>query len=122
LAGGGNKTLEEARKDWLQKSVSVLTNHEEIYGKLKENDYHAVKLTGTNSLSNLIQLIIKEDINVIHWIGKKPSFILNAAGLLSSLFVAIPPLLIYEKEEGRHSISDLISLYTGRFKQEPTAF
>lgn len=109
--------MEEARKDWFKKSVSVLTNHEGIYGKLKGNDYHAVKLTGTNSFSNLIQLIIKEDINVIHWIGKKPSFILNAAGLLSSFFVAIPPLLIYEKEESCNSISDLISLYTNRFKQ-----
>jgi hypothetical protein len=116
LNGRGNKTLEESRKDWFQKSTNILTNHREIDKLLKENGYHSVFLEKSISASSLIKLMIKEDINLIHWISPRISLSLFLAKLLSSFFLSHPPLLIWEKTWTERSSEEIISLYLEKFK------
>lgn len=117
LAGKGNQTLEDSQKDWFQKSANILTNHEEIYSRLKNNHYRAIKTESNPSLFNLIGLIIKEDINILHWIGKRPAFIPYLAKLISTLFVSIPPLFILEKEAKPKDLPEILKTYHEHFNK-----
>lgn len=117
LNGGGDHNLAEARLDWFKKSVNVLTNRDEIQRELSLNGFHAVKLENALSISKLVRQIIKEDINLIHWVGHGLPISLTLAKLLSILQAPLPPLLVYEKERRDYSASTLLGFYIGKFKE-----
>lgn len=116
-AGGGNQNLSEARLDWFKRSVNVLTNRDEIVRELSLNGFNAVKLENALSISNLVRQIIKEDINLIHWVGHGRPLSLTLAKFLSILRSPLPPLLVYEKDRRDYSASALLGFYIGNFKE-----
>ena len=114
--GGGNHNLAEARLDWFKRSVNVLTNKDEIQRELSLNGFHAVKLETALSVTKLVRQIIKEDINIIHWVGHSRPLALTLAKLFSILWAPLPPLLIYERDRRDYSASALLGFYMGKFK------
>jgi len=97
LSGGGNRTLREARSDWFKKSLNVLTNKEEIQRELSLSGYHAVNIGFPDELFGLISQMIKEDINVIHWVGHKHPFLLPLANLFATPTRPMPHHQIFLK-------------------------
>ncbi len=96
LQNKANNTIEEAKKDWFKKSANILTNSEAIQKELSKDGYFSYLLKSIPSLKEMINLIIKEDINIIHWIGKIP-LKLNIARIISALSNLFPALLISNK-------------------------
>jgi hypothetical protein len=84
---------------------------------LQNNHYHAVKTESRASLFQLIRLIIKDDINIIHWSGPSHALIPYLAKLIATLFVSIPPLLILEKEAKPKNLSEILKTYHEHFNQ-----
>jgi len=114
LEGKGKWSL-ESRKEWQKKSFQILTNEKTIYQKLTTSGYWA-ELSGKNNFINLFRQIVAKDINIIHWVGQKLNINLLMAKLISTFFLPIPPLLIWEKEKVERSPEKIISLYLEKFK------
>lgn len=116
LAKQGNNTLQSARQDWLKRSLNVFTNKEEIIRELTVNGYNAVEIGIANNSQKLANRMIKEDINVIHWVGHSKPIALSIAKYMATPNLPIPPLLIYEDSRRDVSTGSLIELYKRRFQ------
>ena len=115
LENQGIKSFKEAKIEWFKRSVNVLCNRDEIIRELTILGCHAVKLELPQSLPELIGLMIKEDINLIHWVGlSQAPFLVKLAKIISTPQLAIPPLLIHNRQSITH---DLISCYIKKFKE-----
>lgn len=118
LAGGGLKTLDEARAEWYKKSFNIAVNRDEIQRELHLSGYHAAKLRLPQSVPELINFIIKEDINIIHWAGQSaPPLILKLAAATSALWVPIPPLIIHDKGGESRNRKELVAFYIKKFRE-----
>lgn len=111
LHQGGNTDLVSSKEDWLKKSLNILTNREEVFRELNIHGYHAVRLDMVNNLFELVRLIIKEDINVIHWVGKTRPPLLWLASKVSPPWLPLPARLIMDGDLRPRSCAELIELY-----------
>lgn len=112
----GNNTLAESRADWFKKSVNIFTNKEEILRELTLNGYHVVDIGLATSIPKLYNQLIKEDINIIHFVGLNMPYTINIAKILATPSLSIPPLLINERTRYDYSTNSLIELYKRRFQ------
>jgi len=107
----GNKTIPESKADWLKKSINVFTNRQEIIRELSVAGYHAVEIGMAASPIKLMKQMIKEDINIIHWVGVHCPTALKIARFLATPYLPIPPMLLHEKEQKDFSVKILINNY-----------
>jgi len=115
-ANRGNNSLDSSKRDWLKKSINIFTNKEEILRELSLNGYNAIEIGIATDPQKLANKMIKEDINVIHWVGLSKPWALTAAKLLATPSLPIPPALIYEDQRTDYSKDSLIDLYTTRLR------
>lgn len=113
----GNKTLKQSKNDWLKKSINIFTNKEEAIRELTIAGYNAVEIGIANNPQFLASQMLKEDINVIHWISHTKPLALPIAKFIASPSLPIPPLLIFEKSRRDFSVDSLIELYKRRFNE-----
>ncbi|NQU17551.1 MAG: glycosyltransferase family 9 protein [Candidatus Saganbacteria bacterium] len=104
------------KEDWIRFSYNILTNDDNIQRELFANRYHVVKPSGY-SLTDILNIIKKDDINVIHWVGNSGKLKIKLARLLSIFSAPIPPLLIFEHKRKKYNYLDLINIYTKSFKE-----
>ncbi len=112
----GNQTLAQAKQDWFKKSINVFTNRDEILRELSLNGYNAIEIGIADSPSKLSNQMIKEDINIIHWVGFTKPWALTVAKFLATPSLPIPPQLIFEKHRGDYSPYSLIEFYKKKFR------
>lgn len=105
-----------SKEDWLRLSYNLLTNDEKIYTELSSQRYNVIQLSGY-SILEIIKIIKKEDINVIHWVGKSGKINISLARLLSTPTAPIPPLLIIENTKKPSNYQELIDRYNKAFSQ-----
>jgi len=118
LEGKGLANLEEAKLEWFKKSINILCNRDEVVRDLTILGCHSVKLTLPQSLSELIRLMVKEDINLIHWIGdRRAPFLLRLARMIATPQLAIPPLLVHNRQNNHKDAKDLLAFYIKTFKE-----
>lgn len=99
LAGGGNKNLAESKKDWIKKSLNILlVNAVEVKKSLQNQDYRVFTLNNP-SLRELLEIFIKEDINILHTTKPGLNLKLRFACLLSSLKSLLPVLFVQTKQK-----------------------
>lgn len=115
LENKGNKTLIGMKADWFKKSVSIFTNRRDIQINLSIAGYHAVDIGMATSPIKLVKQMVKEDINVIHWVGLKFPGALHIAKFLATPQLPIPPIVIHEKSRNDLSVKSLIELYKLKF-------
>lgn len=115
MAGGGNNTLEESKKDWIKKSLNILLigkdlkNLEKASSLLFNDDYRACSIKNA-SLRKLLSIFVKEDINILHSLDSGPNFKLRLACLLSSIKLLLPVLFIKTTQAFNQS-SEIIDIY-----------
>lgn len=117
LDNKGNKSLVEAKIDWFMKSANVFTNRDEIHRELSLVGYNVTDIGFAAMPARLMRQMIKDDINVIHWVGLSRPWALTAAKHLATPSLSVPPLLIYENVRYDISPGSLIELYKKRFTQ-----
>ena len=117
MEGNENKTVEKAKPDWFKKSINVFTNRQEIICELSVAGYHSVEIGMAASPIKLMKQMIKEDINIIHWVGTNCPLALKIAKLLATPYLPIPPLLIHEKQISDCSAKTLVNLYRKKFTE-----
>lgn len=105
-----------SEEDWLRLSYNILTNDEKTYTELSSERYNVVKLS-SYSIFDIIKIIKKEDINVIHWVGNSGKINISLARLLSTPSAPIPPLLIIDKKRKSSNYKELIDRYNKAFRQ-----
>jgi heptosyltransferase II len=115
--GGGNTTLEGSKTDWFKKSANIITNREEVRRELSIYGYRAAAVGKSDSLPEMMSQMIKEDTNVIHWVGHNYPLALIAAKLLATPSLPVPPIFIYEKARADHSLTGLLKLYQDKFNR-----
>lgn len=110
---------ESPKPYWFKKSANITSNKEEIVRELCINGFHATKLSLPQSIFDLYKTFVREDINIIHWVGGGflPILIIKLAALLATPKLAIPPLIIHEKQFKNRAINDLIPFYMENFKK-----
>ena len=113
----GNNTLQQSKHDWLKKSLNVFTNREEILRELSLNEYNAIEIGIADNPQRLVNQLIKEDINVIHWVGHSQPMAIKLAKLLATPSLPIPPILIFEKYRRDYSANGLVEFYKRRFEK-----
>lgn len=113
----GNNTYEEAKKDWFLKSANIFTNRQDVLNELKASGYNAVDIGLAISFQKLANQMVREDINIIHWIGHELPISLRIAKMVATPKLPISPLLIHEKVRANISSKILIDFYKGEFKK-----
>ena len=117
VTGAINTLLEGGTSDWLKASMNILTNSEDVFRELHINGYSAYRIKMVNNLPDMIKSIIKDDINVIHWVGSSKPLFLRIASQLSSPSLSVPPLLVFDKSPKRRGFKELVELYSGGMKK-----
>jgi ADP-heptose:LPS heptosyltransferase len=124
LAGGGNRTIEESKQDWLKKSLNILLIGErnrpaaqQIYEILVNHDYN-VNRSVPLPFHKLQQLFIEKDINLLHCTDPGFNLKLKLACQLAGLKLKMPVLYV-QTNRSFTSCQDLINLYTSQFERKP---
>jgi lipopolysaccharide heptosyltransferase II len=113
LRGEGEWSAQGTKAYWLARSLRILTNHPAIHSALTSQGFNSILVEDALSYKDYLDLIVREDVNVIHWVGRRRPLVLYLAKLFSALYVAIPPLFILQKKA---SVGDLTEFYIEEFK------
>lgn len=107
---------------WLKSSLNILlilddTNEKELFYKtveyLSQDNWCFVLLIVKNKLNffSLYNLVIQNDINLIHYFGKEHKIFFKILSLLSALRQYLPPKLLINNYRDVKDISELIDNY-----------
>jgi ADP-heptose:LPS heptosyltransferase len=101
LNGGGNQNLGESQADWIKKSLNILlvakrqiASLEYLSTTLRKAGWQVYTLQNP-SIKSLLNLIIKEDINVMHILDGKTNLKVRLAALLANLKCGRPLLMVF---------------------------
>lgn len=108
---------EKVREEWLKNSINVFTNKEELVRELLFNGYSAEEIGMADNPQKLSNQLIREDINVIHWIGTSRPLALKIAKYMATPLLPIPPIIIFEEKRTEYKIGSIINLYKERFNK-----